>query len=388
MIELLADQRMHPSFAHWLSCSGPRAKLFDEASMRFTFDGQGALHQLFRMLRPTLPADARVLVPAFHCPTVVEPVLRAGFPVDFYDVCASLRRPAASWASWLTPQHRVVLAINFFGFDFELEGLMEIPAASRPLIVEDCSHSFLAGDGERLAGGRGDYSVFSFKKLVPCVTGGAIWRKHASLPLPALAPSAPAEALWNHLRRVVVSSLSASVDAWRGRPEGRVMIEEMSGPVVQPPMAQVYPFVPALSQARMPALAKRILTHSDLPAVVASRRRLFARIAARLAPLREVVAQPFADDLKEACPWGFPLLIAERAQHDFRLRNRGVPFFTFGEQLHPSVCTELERFPNARRLRDSMLSLPVHQQLREDQVNNFCDRVADYFSRQYDSRAA
>jgi hypothetical protein len=74
-------------FGLWRSL--PRAR-----SVHLTHSGRGALFQYFEALRRSgqLAADRTVvLVPSFHCPTVVDPVLHAGYDVRFYAIDEAMR---------------------------------------------------------------------------------------------------------------------------------------------------------------------------------------------------------------------------------------------------------------------------------------------------------
>src|SRR5262245_47476187 len=61
--------------------------------VRLAFNGRAAIHQYFVSLASTSPKRSRrvVLVPAFHCPTVVDPIIHAGYTVRYFAVDPDLK---------------------------------------------------------------------------------------------------------------------------------------------------------------------------------------------------------------------------------------------------------------------------------------------------------
>lgn len=373
------NRHLHAGFGDWLGFGAAASASLRTAALHYTYDGQAALYQAFVALRGA--RRRRVLVPAFHCPTVVEPIVRAGFEVDFYDVEHNLRQPVLPFEQVLSAEHVAVVVINFFGFDFDLGTLPALPAAARPLVIEDCCHSFLRADGATLSGARGDLAIYSFKKLVPCYTGGAIRYNRDDLPRPPPAAQPSWSQVLLHAQRVLRDSLrdshgsGAILRALRPlRPP-----PPMLGPASAVPLATAYPFSDRASVSAMPTLARRILHRSDLVACASRRRANFRSVGAGLAPLRTRIAQPLAELDADTCPLGYPLLLPQRATIDYRLKNMGVPFFSFGEQLHPLLLAQIERFPRAAELMQQLLFLTTHQQLDEVQVARYSAAIVDFF---------
>lgn len=362
-----ADPRLYAEWSDWLAPSSaqPLAALRD---LHYTYDGQSALFQAFAALRPHF--GGRVLIPAYHCPTVVEPILRAGFEIEFYDVDTDLRRPVVPFSAQLDVRHDVLVVINYFGFEFDLTTL---PAPDRrPLVVEDCCHSFLRGSSDALTGGRGDIAVYSFKKLLPCITGGALRYNRANLPRPPPPQAVTAGREVAYARRLLS-------DTWARNARRHRQPEVMQGPVVQPPLEVAYPWPPQDGMATIPSLAKRIVFGSDLAECARRRRANYARVAGHLVEL-SAVACPLPALDAATCPWGFPILLAERAATDFRLKNLGVPFNSFGEQLHPALLAQAAAYPRAVELSHRLLFLAVHQQLSPAQVDRYCAAMETFFA--------
>jgi perosamine synthetase len=64
-----------------------------------------------------------------------------------------------------------------------------------------------------------------------------------------------------------------------------------------------------------------------------------------------------------ACPLMYPLLVENRPALLAHLHERGIEALPFWAGYHPAC--DLREFPDARRLKDGLAGLPVHQDLDE-----------------------
>lgn len=124
---------------------------------RFLLSGRTALDFIIRDIVAQY-GYKKALLPSFCCHTMIEPFLRNGFKIRFYDVyyhrlnglCADIPEPEADEVFYL---------MKFFGFGC-LCGLdINKIRNNWPLIVEDCTHSWMMAN-ETAA----DYSYTSYRK--------------------------------------------------------------------------------------------------------------------------------------------------------------------------------------------------------------------------------
>ena len=122
------------------------------------------------------------------------------------------------------------------------------------------------------------------------------------------------------------------------------------------------------------ALVETLLPRFDDAMVVVRRRRNFARLAAALEDVVEVVYNPLPAG---ACPLFLPIRVdtshgrgANKAQLVARLHALGIDAIDFWSSSDPA-CDPAE-FPEAALLREEILELPCHQSLDDDAI----DRVA------------
>ena len=215
---------------------------------------------------------------------------------------------------------------------------------------------------------------------MPCYSGGAIRYNRADLP----RPPAPRAVPWNRQYRFARQVLSDSLDSCRWSPAAArrrsLRATPAGGPVIQPPLAVAYPFPVNCVPSVIPPLARR-----DLLVCAQRRRSHYHRIFESLQGLAGITL-PLPDVDAETCPWRYPVLLADRAATDYKLRDLGVLIASFGEQLHPTLREIITGFPNAADLSRRLFFLPVHQRLSLAQVERFCATTTEFFSAAKDCR--
>lgn len=137
-----------------------------------TTSGRAALFQA--LLQLNLPTGSAVLVPTYHCPTMVAPVLLTGLRVEYYPLRSNgLPDLDAISASALAGAGAIIVA-HFFGI---AQSLAEVRAWCDRLgivLIEDCAHCFFGTAGERPVGGWGDFATASLSKFFPVPEAGVL----------------------------------------------------------------------------------------------------------------------------------------------------------------------------------------------------------------------
>lgn len=352
---------------------------------RYTYKARGAIQQV---MQAVARRDARrvALVPAFHCPTVVQPLLRAGFEVRFFGVGLDLRVDRAHFLAQMDSDVAAVVLINYFGFENDAAWVAEQCRGPGVFLIEDWSHSFLRCAPLRLAGEHGDVAVYSPWKILPCGTGGIVRALHGGIALDFeldavpfmegarvckrlleesimnLAPNAP-------LRRAYCWLEARRVARKRGRGASVPVPEadEASSAV-----ESSYPEHAWFFQAAMPAFSRRILEGQALLGMLAARREHYRQWAAALAGCSEVqLIHPALDE--DTCPWALPVLLRGRSGRDRALRSRGVSFFTFGETPHTlfaQAALPAEVRERTMQLINETICFPIHPQVSDADIQH------------------
>ncbi len=143
--------------------------------------GRGALYAILKSLN--LPSASEVLLQAYTCVAVPDPVLWANLKPIYVDCDKSLTMSPANLEKKITAQSRVLIIQHTFGQSADMEKLMAIAKKHSLFVIEDCAHS-LGGDyrGAKL-GSIGDAAFFSFgrDKVLSAVFGGVATIKSAEV---------------------------------------------------------------------------------------------------------------------------------------------------------------------------------------------------------------
>lgn len=347
-------------------------------ALHYTYSGRAGIFQYLTALRRSLPDSSgrrQVLLPAFHCPSVVDPVLHAGFEVRYYRITERLGVDDKDLLARIGENTAAVLFIRFFGMGEISPALITAIRAAGAKVLSDCSHSFLSDSPLGLAGREADATIYSFWKLIPSSTvGGGVWCDDRSI-----APHWPQQtaAGARHQLQFLRDLLGELIRGGR-QSAGPGMADPVAEPAIRKSCELAYPYDPGLSYARLPLAAGGILRRVDLGAVARARRenyRLFCEQLAERTDLQLVTPRLAEADV----PWGVPVVMHNRGERDYLIRARGVPLFTFGEVLHPSLLREQRQNPEmveaAQFLSDNLLVFAIHQQLGPAAVRRYAGMV-------------
>jgi dTDP-4-amino-4,6-dideoxygalactose transaminase len=325
--------------------------------------GRGALWQGIRSLRLS-PSDV-VLVPAYHCGVEVEAVSMAGVRLRYYDVGEDLAIDPADLKSRFDAHTRAVLLIHYFGFPQPVEAIREICAASKVLLVEDCSQALFSSCMGRPLGTFGDMAVFSQRKTLPLPDGGALLVNN-----PELAPEHPDKtasacvAIKKTMGMLFRATFNLSPRDELPYPFER-MVEVINRRITRNAGTRYSTGmgidIDRCSMA-MSGIARQIMDRTRIEEVVQRRRDNYDCLSRRLSDTAAVgIVRPALPE--GACPLFLPVRIRGIARRDLQLQlmGAGIGAFVFGETLHPTLPPG--QFTHAEMLSQEILCLPVHQDL-------------------------
>ena len=321
----------------------------------------------------------KVLVPAFHCPSAISPVLLAGLEPVFYRIKRDLSIDYEDLLSKVDPAVSAVLVIHFLGLVPNLAPLASLQRTG-VAIVEDCSHSFLEVNPVRLTGHpQSNYRIYSFWKILPSGVGGGLWRSVSATTamtacMPATRGQAPLKQRLRNYKHLMEASIEHSgscslhvLGRLLASARNRLPKPGRLPGADRPPTLQgedYYPIELDLLHSTIPVHARRIIEASDLESIAVQRRLNYARFSAQIRLLGTM--QPLVPALSaHNCPWVFPVLLKGRDGIDHKLKAAGVQLHTFGIYLHSALFEkgDARTMADARFLADHVLCLSVHQDL-------------------------
>ena len=300
------------------------------------------------------PGD-EVLAPAYNCGSEIDPLLQMGLTVRLYPVTPETDAVPEEVERLISPRTRAIYLTHYFG------RLQPARHAFRALcdrhglrLIEDCALSLLSGHAP--AEGRcGDIALFCCYKFFPVIGGGILVVNGDTLPEPPGFDRPPPA---GPLARALLRGLAGPLR--RKMRRGADALPSPAG--AQPDMPGHYYFDPSLRDRRIFAPVLRALGSVDVAATI--RRRRDNALALQVALDGMVGVTPLWTGLDaETCPLGLPVLVAGRDTVAARLTAQGVPVPPWWAGYHRGLDWTGAGTTEARRLKDGLLLLPVHQGL-------------------------
>ncbi|MGO4381883.1 aminotransferase class I/II-fold pyridoxal phosphate-dependent enzyme [Pseudoduganella sp. RAF53_2] len=361
---------------------GPVRSILDAGPRRYVTSGRVAIALALREAGVG-PGDA-VLVPSYHCASMIEPVIWAGATPVFYRIQPNTQVDLDDVATKLDGRCKVLMATNYFGFPQDLSALRAFCDSKGIMLLEDCAHSFLGEHKGRPLGSWGDFAIASSMKFFPIYEGGLLVSSRRSLD-----KVNPQSAGLGFEAKVMVNTLEDGFSHGRLRVLRALTWVPMKLKSLlwtqikahrQPGAQSLAPgssdggfgFDPRWLDKRSSMFSRVMLRVVSRNRMGALRRRNYLRLQQALADLPGV--RPLFPALPDnVYPWVYPMLV-DNPQAVFRaLKMDRVPVIRFGEFLWPGVDAAV--CPNSVNLSRSVLQLPCHQEMREGEMAWMIEKV-------------
>lgn len=335
--------------------SGQAASLpsvLDIPNLVWTASGRAAI--AFALREMGVGVGDRILVPTYHCPTMVAPIVAAGAQPLFYPISESgapqLERIAALDLSAV----RGMIAAHYFGLPQSMKLVREFCDQRGILFIEDCAHAMFGEADGQAVGTWGDYAIASLTKFFPVLEGGCLVSSRHQL----REGPAPTKSLRDELRNVVdvletavrfrrLTGLNAALSALFSlkamfRRHDKDVVDILSEDSVKMPdvvregLASFEKNSPVWSSPNRGT--RWLATHENREKIITLRRRNYQLLAQKLADIPG--AHPLFPVLVEgSAPYVFPLAVDNPDRYYQRLRASGVPVFRW-DWLWPDTPRE------------------------------------------------
>ena len=324
----------------------PRCRLFSRAR-----------HALRHALRPAglAPGD-RVLMPAYHHGSEVEALASAGVECNFYDATGDLSPDESTLDGLVDERVKALYLIHYLGFPQDAARWRRWCDERELLLVEDAAQAWLAEVPEGPVGSFGDVAFFCLYKTYGLPDGAALIMRRPPEVDTAPGPLDLAGALKRHASWFEGRSGGAAgaLDSMRSRNGYDAERDFDLGDPYRAPSRTTLGLLPFVVDEDA---AERRRVNLDV---------LRAELAAMLEP-------PFDDPPVGASPFAFPVTTEDKAALLERLRARDVAGLDFWSRPHPSL--DVDAHPGAARRRARTVGLPVHQELRTEDLERIIEAV-------------
>jgi perosamine synthetase len=329
----------------WAAFAGKRQSsvpcILDRPNIMFTSSGRAAIALALRDL--AIGAADRVLVPTYHCPTMIAPVVAAGARPLFFPVDAAGTPRIDAIGDWDLSRVRAMIAAHYFGLPQPMSRIRQFCDERGIALIEDCAHAMFGEADGRPIGTWGHYAIASLTKFLPTSDGGCLIYGDG----PKVAPILRRRSLTDQVRSIantietganyerlpgingLIAGGFAAANALRriGRRSAPPQVPGQPTAV----LAGATQFAPGSAVwAGGSAWSRWIAGAAHRERIVARRRRNYRHLAALLADVPGTrVLQP---ELAEAAvPYVFPLWVATPARSYHKVRNAGIPVFRWDD---------------------------------------------------------
>ena len=166
-----------------------RKNLYLESpKLSFMFQGRYCFYNV--LLSLGLPKSAEVVLPSYHCMTMVEPLVQYGGKFRFYQTRSDLQTEIEDLEKVISCDTRVVFLVHYFGlFQKNTEEIKDYLNARNIILVEDCAH-VIPLPNQRV-GSIGDMSIFCPRKFVSLIDGALLVINNPDIVSTSLAAKPP-----------------------------------------------------------------------------------------------------------------------------------------------------------------------------------------------------
>ena len=334
----------------------------DIQGLQLTSSGRNAIEIAAECMRERHD-DNRILVPAYHCPALIEPFLWHGYQVVFYPVRTDLSTDLNELqhiAKSTDATHGVV--IRFFGFQ---QNAPETVATMKSLglgVLEDCAHAlfdFLDECSEEPPPRH--YRICSLNKFLPTLEGGALHlRTSDCVELRSCSKMATLKGLvrLSRTNRPRQTAECATVNA------NKREAQQTNG--AEDDTKRFRYFEPENAKSSALPQTRWLFEHSAYKHIAQKRRQVFNSIVHALKD--SPMGTPLYEELGNSVPYVVPFLLND-ARHFTTLRQAGLQILRW-EELARSKCKVSESF------RHHLIQVPCHQDLNNDDI----DYIANTFA--------
>ncbi|RZJ12915.1 MAG: DegT/DnrJ/EryC1/StrS aminotransferase family protein [Rubrivivax sp.] len=186
--------------------------LLDRGHLLFTQSGRAAI--LLGLEALALPPTARILVPSYHCPTMVSPAVALKLQVGFYPIRAD-GQPDLTWLDANVPSDtRVICVAHLFGLPLDLRELSEWCRRRGLILLEDCAHAMFGASASGDVGSHGEIVIASLPKFFAALDGGLLRLPESVNKCPSLRPLSRLSELRAWLDGLEISARYGRLGRW------------------------------------------------------------------------------------------------------------------------------------------------------------------------------
>lgn len=338
---------------------GMEAKATGECG--YTGYSRFALYNILKLL--SFERGSRVLVPAYVCDVILMSFAELGLEPVYYGITEKFQVDFDTIAS--VPEAKAIITVNYFGMSQDFDAVESFAGERQLVWINDNSHGFASRHGTRKLESYGDFSITSFRKVVPAINGSRVCINNG-------AYAAMKEELFRLIRPEAAESKRMRFLA------ATVLGNLRYRPWRLPDYSDVMAFSEADMMAfRLDPLSGNILGRTSEQHVQERRSRLYQAVSSFLLQKDYGFIEPIPGLLQPGnSPMVFPVVVKNQACWRGVLqagRDLGIDIHTWPSMPREVIAGDIL---GSVTLWKQLLFLPIHQDLDAGQ---YCSRLAEIF---------
>lgn len=326
----------------------------------FLSSGRSAIYQVLKAFG--IPQGSTALLPSYLCASVIDPFLTYGCYIEFYRISTTLAMDIYEIEKQLVRRDvKVLLAIHYFGFPVQgFSDILELCKKYSVKVIEDCAHALFSKTNGLFLGSQGDAGVFSLRKTLPAPEGGILVLRSGQKQFVDLDSQR-----W--LCRDGIKLLRELFYSFEHKIGFSLRTYLLSFDCLRNKAYETDSLATGTFDKYIGRFSQLLMRSFDVEAIYTKRRQNFNYLLSKLPALQKIGMPLFIELPKGVCPNSFPILVEKRDEIRRKLYRKGIALRTFWDVL-PNLLP-LEQFPESKFLRDSILILPVHQDISKKELD-------------------
>ncbi|MBN1479176.1 aminotransferase class V-fold PLP-dependent enzyme [candidate division KSB1 bacterium] len=344
---------------------------FDNRTVIFTYLGRIGNAMLCKLWH--IQSGDEILVPSYNCGSEIDPFLCFGMKAMMYRVDSKLNIDIDDLRKRISKRTKIIYVTHYFGWPQHLADIAIFCEEHHLFLIEDCALSLFSNSSEGPIGRLGDAAIFSFRKTLPVPDGAALVLQSNSMiqSLPETHPAfrttakevAPYIVRWlihSMQNRALLSNAIFFLDQLFAHNDAQHLQSDNLD------MPKDYYFSEHVLPLTISCLSSAILRTIDPEEVFIQRRKNYHQLYEGLADID--TAKPLSGALPEGvCPLLMPLVVPDVFKWQRELRRLGIKAIRWWEGFNKKL--DWGEFPEAKKLKNELLVLPVHHYLTSDDIN-------------------
>jgi dTDP-4-amino-4,6-dideoxygalactose transaminase len=356
--------------------NSPLPCVLDAGEVRYVNRGSLALALALQHMK--LAPNDEVLIPAYHCIAMVEPVLWNGGKPRFYRIHEDTSLDLSDLETRVNQFSRAMIAPHYFGFHQNMKVIRQFCDRHQLILIEDCAHAFFGSHAGHPLGYYGDYAIGSAWKFFPIDEGACLVSSKRDLSDVATAHGGLFSEFKSFSNTVEYALEYNRLGAVNPALRGLMRMKDRLWSVIKPGTAQqpIHDLDNAAAggmtgfdgnrvRKSCSTWSRWVIGSVSRMRIVRNRRENYKKLLAGLGGLPG--CHPLFDGLpEEVVPHVFPLVMDAPEAVFSRLKSIGVPVIRFGEYLwsgmEKGLCRVSEDY--SRRI----FQFPCHQDLNDAEL--------------------